>query len=73
MRLGAARLGPSREAGKQRHGLEGGGYWPLSVPTDKVVAVKSQAPRAPGCRGDQASLLAEGGRVSLSNGGERRR
>lgn len=43
-RLGAARLGPSREAGKQRHGLEGGRYWPLSVPTDKVVAVKSQAP-----------------------------
>lgn len=49
-----------QEAGKPRHELAGSRYLRLSVPT-VVAVVKSQSSRAPGCLGDQATLLAEGG------------
>lgn len=53
--------GQSWEARNLRHELEGSRYRPLGVPTDKAAVVKSQSSTAPGCRGDQATLPAEGG------------
>ena len=54
--------GQSQETG-DRNLSSRGGWWycPLSFPTGQAAAVKSLSATASRCRGDQATLLAEGG------------